>query len=676
MRIRLDRADARRGQEVAAALRAHRRVRSVRWTAAARSLTVHFEVGRRFEAIVDGLRAAMTPPPATDRQARPLWREFLAPAAALLAGLAGQGPAAAAVIAACGLPILRRAWRSLRRRQLTIDVLDVTAVGLLIGTGGLLAAGVSVALIEASDRLRERAAGRARHSIRSLMGLSAGGIRVRRNGSEPRVPAESVIVGDEVVVYPGESVPVDGVVVTGSGSVDTSSWTGEPLPRRVESGVAVLTGSALVDGRIVVDVTATGDDTRAARLAAAMEAALAGETRVSDLALRIADRFVLPVLAGSGLAFLTTRQLERVIAMLIFDLGTGIRVSVPTTVLTTMVVGARQGVLFKSGQAIEELARADVVVFDKTGTLTSSDVSVHGIVPADSVHPDAVLRLAAAAEGHLAHPIARAIRGMARRRALRIVEPERLRYHRGGGVEAVVDGRLVLIGDLRLLWDHGVVDAPERPPDHLAVHMALDGMYAARIRLEDTVRAGAAGTIQQLRRMGMKRIWLASGDRRAAAAAVSRRLGLDGYDAQLMPEDKVAIVARMRAEGRRVVVVGDGINDAPAMAEADASVALPRGADLTREAADIVLLNEDLDGLLTALRLARTAMTIIRQNVALVAVPNAFGMLLATLGLLGPLAAAVLNNGSALLAALNGLRPLMGTTPAPSGAGHMHQSMA
>jgi P-type Cu2+ transporter len=332
-------------------------------------------------------------------------------------------------------------------------------------------------------------------------------------------------------------------------------------------------------------------------------------------------------------------------------------------VLTTMVVGARQGVLFKSGQAIEELARADAVVFDKTGTLTSADISVHGIVPADSLQPDAVLRLVAAAEGHLAHPIARAIRRMARRRAVQVVEPEWLRYHRGGGVEAIVDGRSILIGDLRLLHDHGVAGAPPRPPDQLAVHVALDGIYAAHIRLEDTVRSGAAGTIQQLRMAGMKRIWLASGDRYAAAAAVSRRLGLDGYDAQLMPEDKAALVARLRAEGRRVVVVGDGINDAPAMAEANASVALPRGADLTREAADIVLLNEDLDALLTALRLARAAMTLIRQNVALVAFPNAFGMLLATGGLLGPLAAAVLNNGSALVAGLNGLRPLRAVTP-------------
>lgn len=660
VRIRLDDVDARRGDEVAAALRSHRRVRSVRWTAPARSLTVQFDPGRSFDSIVGSLRPPPGRPPlaAPELPTRPIWREFLAPAAAVVAGVAGAGIASAAVVAACALPVLRRAWRSLRRGRLTIDVLDITAVGLLLGTGGLLAAGVCVSLIEASERLRERAAGRARRAIRGLMGMSPSGIRVRRNGSEPRVPLESVVVGDHVVVYPGEAIPVDGVVVTGSGTMDTSTWTGESLPRAVDAGIPVLTGSSLVDGRIVVGVTATGDHTRAALLAAAMESALAAETRVSDLALRIADRFVVPVLAAAGLTLLATRHLERVVAMLIFDFGTGIRVSVPTTVLATMVAGARRGVLFKSGRSMEELARADVVVFDKTGTLTSSDLSVHRIVTADSRSPDAVLRLSAAAEGHIPHPIARAIRRLARRRDLQLPEPEWLRYHRGGGVEASVDGRHVLIGDLVLLHDGGVADAPSTRPDHLAVHVAIDGRYAASIRLEDTVRTGAAGTVQQLRGAGVRRIWLASGDRPAAAAAVARRLCLDGFSARLMPDDKAALVRRMRADGHRVVVVGDGINDAPAMAEANAGVALPRGADLTRETADIVLLTEDLGGLLVALRLARRAMRLIRQNVGLVAVPNASGMLLATGGLMAPLTATALNNGSALAAGLNALRPL------------------
>jgi Cu2+-exporting ATPase len=671
VRFRLHAAEAYRGQGIAAALAAHPWVASVRWTAPARSVTVEFDPRRTFESIMSRLRPGRvarlpTPEPPT----RSLWRDFLHVGLALAAGLVGGGIASAAVVGLCALPILRRAWRSLRRRRLTIDVLDTIAIGLLLATGGVTAAGISVALIEAGERLRERAAGRARSAVRSLMSMNLGDVRVRRNGSEPRVPADAVVVGEEVVVYAGERVPVDGVVVSGSGALDTSSWTGEALPQSVEAGVSVLTGSAVVDGRIVVDVTATGAQTRAAKLAAALEDALAAQTGVSDLALRIADRFVVPVLAASGAAYLATRQLQRLIAMLIFDFGSGIRISIPTAILSTMVAGTRQGVLFKSGAAIEELARADVVVFDKTGTLTSADVSVHGIVPADSLGRDTVLRLAAAAEGHLPHPIARAIRRLSRRRGLELPEPEWLRYQRGGGVEAVVDGRRVLVGDLGLLEEAGIEGAP-RPSDFLAVHVAVDGRYAACIRLEDTVRSGAAAAIEQLRDAGMKRLWLASGDRYGAAASVSRRLGLDGCSWRLMPEDKARLVRGLRADGHRVVVVGDGINDAAAMAEANVGVAVPRGADLARETADIVLLTESLDGLPIAVRLARDAMVLVRQNVGLVALPNASGMLLAMGGLLGPLAATALNNGSALLAGMNGLRPLAsGGPPAfvPAGA--------
>jgi Cu2+-exporting ATPase len=646
---------------IAGALRLHPAVSSARWRQQTRSLTVQFDPAVSFRRIVAELEAQDHAPAQPEEVSSPGWRDFIRPGAALLAGLTGLGgPVAATIIAASGLPILRRALGSLRENRLNIDVLDAAAVVLMLGTGDVLAAGVSVGLIEGSERIRHRAAGRARHAIRSWMGMSPAGIRVRRNGSEPRVPAEEVTVGDRVVVYPGDSIPVDGVITSGSGSLDTRTWTGEALPREVLAGGAVLAGSTLVDGRIVVEVTATGDETRAGRLSAALEEALAANTQVSDLALRVANRFVLPVITASALVFALTRQMQRVIAMLIVDFGTGVRVAIPTTVLATMVAGVRQGVLFKSGRAVEELAMADVVVFDKTGTLTSGEISVLGITPADSQRPSDVLRWAAAAEGHVPHPIASAIRRAARREGLDLPEPEWLRYHTGGGVEAVVEGHRLLIGDHRLLEAQDVRIPSVHAPQSLAVHVAIDGRYAARIRLRDALKTSAAGAMQRLRHLGVKRIWLASGDHRSTVGAISRQLGLDGYGARLMPEDKVTLVRRFREQGHRVAVVGDGINDAPAMAEANVSVAVPRGADLAREAADIVLLTEDLDDLITAVSLARSAMGLVRQNIGLVAVPNSAGMLLATAGRLSPLMATIFNNGSTILAGVNGLRPLAG----------------
>jgi P-type Cu2+ transporter len=658
VRVRLSHADARRGAELAELLASHPSVTGTRWAGPARSLTVTFDptVSGDLELMLTEAPGGSVREPAHEPE-RPFWKRFLLPGVSLVAGILGLGWVSAAAIAVCAVPVVLRAALSLRARRLSIDVLDTIAVCLLLGMGDTLAAGVSVALIEAGERMREQASGRARRVLRGWLGVTPDGIRIQVNGSEPRVPVERVARGDRVVIYAGESVPVDGVVVGGSATLDTRTWTGEALPRMAALGSTVLAGCALTDGRLVVEVTATGDETRAGRLSVALEEALAANTHVADLARRIADRFVLPVLLVSGGVLVATRQVARAAAILIFDYGTGVRIAIPTTVLATMIVGARRGVLFKSGRALEDLAAADTIVFDKTGTLTSGVLNVQEVDAEDQDIATDALRLAAAAEGHLPHPVARAIRRAGRRQGLELPEPEWVRYHVGGGVEALVEGHEVLAGDARLLEERNVA-VPRDGPESLSVHIAVDGRHLARVRLTDRVKATAAGALEELRRAGIQRLWLASGDRSASASAVCRRLGLDGYAARLMPEDKVSLVERFKAEGSRVAVVGDGINDAPAMAAADVSVAVPRGADLAREAADIVLLSEDLGGLVTAVELSRAATGIVRQNIGLVGGPNSVGMILATLGLLTPLGATILNNGSTVLAGLNGLRPL------------------
>jgi Cu2+-exporting ATPase len=323
-----------------------------------------------------------------------------------------------------------------------------------------------------------------------------------------------------------------------------------------------------------------------------------------------------------------------------------------------MVAGARQGVLFKHGRSIEQLAKVDTVIFDKTGTLTAGRPSVKELVPEPGSDLEEVLRLAAAAEGHLPHPIARAIRGEARRRGLALPQPDDVRYQRGGGVIAVVGRHRVVVGDRRLLYANSV-DLPESATtDSSTALVAVDGRLALSIKLHDRLKDNTRPVVQQLRGAGVGRVWLATGDHPAAAAAVARQLGLDGFNAALMPEDKVGLVRQERATGRVVAVVGDGINDAAALAEADVGIAVQRGADMVRETADIVLLGEDLAGLVAALRLSRAAMGIVRQNIALVTGPNGIGLGLAMFGRLPPLAATLLNNGSTMLGAANALRPL------------------
>lgn len=654
------------GEALRARLGVHPAVRSARWSAATRTITVEHQADTPVATVLATLPPAPEVPPderggGTDPRAvpeRPLWREFGPPVLALGAGLIGAAPLGTAVIAGCALPVVRRALRSAQRGRVTIDTLDTAAVGLLLGTGDLIAAGLSVSLIEGGERLRRRASGRARRVLRGWMGGDARGVRIVDAGSEPRLAVENVVLGMRAVVYPGETVPVDGIVVAGTGSLDQRTWTGESMPVAVMAGKHVLAGSVVVDGRLEVSVTATGDNTRAGRLAAALEDAVAADTRVSDMARRLADRFVLPVLALGGAVFLGTRDVSRLVSLLIVDFGTGIRIAVPTSVLTTMVAGSRRQVLFRNGRAIEALAGVDTVVFDKTGTLTVGHPTVTGIKLLGDLSEVEVLRLAAAAEGHLPHPLARAIRRAARRRGLELPTPITVRYQPGGGVVAVIGAREVMVGDRRMLEAAGVVLGPRATTDSSVVLVAVDGRIAGRIRLRDRVRHDAAATIAQLRQAGIRRVWLATGDHPAAAAAVSRQLGLDGYHAAMMPEDKVALVRRLHAEGARVAVVGDGINDAAAMAEADVGVAVATGAELARDAADVVLGSEDLATLVEAVSLARGAMGLVRQNIALVAVPNAVALGLAMTGSLSPLAATAVNNGSTLLAGVNALRPL------------------
>lgn len=662
VRFQLAEEDRAHGAELARRMAAHPAVSATSWREASRSLLVHFDPSLKSGDLLGALPAtAQEAAPA--RPVVPLWRQMLVPAASLTAGLLVPAAPGSVVIAACALPIARRALRGAVGRKLNIDVLDAVAVGLLLASGDVLAAGVSVGLIETGERIRRRASGRARRVLRSWLGTTPSSVRLHEARRERMIPLDEVKVGDCISVYAGESVPVDGVVIDGHGDLDDKTWSGEAMPRRVMASAQVLAGSSLYDGRVLIEVLASGDETRAAKLAIALEDAIAADTKVSDMFYRIADRFVLPVLATGGIVFALTGQLGRLVSILIIDYGTGFRVSIPTTVLTTMITGARQKVLFKNGRAIEELARVDTIVFDKTGTLTSGKPSVAAIELLADLDRHEVLRLAATAEGQIQHPMAAAIRRAARAEGVQAETPHEVRYQVGGGVISRVGERRVLVGQPALLAEHRIEFPTTSEAGSSVVLVAVDGRPVARLSLRDRVDGNAKEVLQRLRRLGVRRFILATGDRGSAAAAVSRQLGLDEYHGSMMPEAKVDLVRRLRAEGHGVAVVGDGINDALAMAEAGVGIAVPDGAHLARETADVVLLGEDLAPLPTAVRLAREAMGLMRQNIGLVAIPNSLGMGLAVAGQLTPLAATLVNNGSTILAAANALRPLQGTQP-------------
>ncbi len=390
------------------------------------------------------------------------------------------------------------------------------------------------------------------------------------------------------------------------------------------------------------------------------------DTRIENYAGRLADRLVLPAFLLAAAVLVVTRNPTRAASILITDFATGIRVSVPTAVLATMTSAAQAGVVIRSGRALEQLAGVDAVVFDKTGTITEGNPAVSGVRSlSNDLSEDEVLAIAATADQRLNHPVAEAVVGYALARGLAPGRRGQWHYDIGLGVRAEINDQDVLVGSDRLLRREGVnLSAAPGPEAGLSrVYIALDGQLCGVITYADPVRREAQTVIGALRDTHGMEIHLLTGDKTETADAVGRDLGIDpgNVHGELFPEDKAAVIRALRAEGRHVAFVGDGINDLPALAYADVSVSFGSATDVARETADVVLMEDDLRGLPIAFATARQALGLIRQNIAIVGGINLGAMAVTTATGLRPVTAAFLHNGSTVVAALNGLRPLSGT---------------
>ncbi len=573
----------------------------------------------------------------------------------------------AIAIAIAARPIARRAWASVvEHRRLSIDVLDLAAIALTTLRGAYLTPAVMIASVEAGEAIRERTARASRRELDDLVAAMTPEVWIERDGGRVRVSNAEIGAGDVVVVYPGDRIPVDGRILDGAATVDEHKLTGESMPVVRGEGEAVYASTLVREGHVHIGVELIGEETRAGRMVRLMRDAPVHDTRVENHATRVSDRLVAPAFLLSGGLLALTRDPTRAASVLISDLTTGIRVSVPTTILAGLRRAARRGILVRSGSALELLAGVDAIVFDKTGTVTHGEPTITAVVPVDpGTTQEEILRLAASADQRLTHPVAEAV---VRHAAQRGVHPARRTgwsYQLGLGVRAEVEGQTVLVGSDRLLGAHGIDLAGSRPDDAVsAIYVASDGVLRGTMTYADPVRPESAGVMAALRRQGME-THLLTGDRADVATAVARQLGIgpDDVHARLFPEQKAELVRALRARGRRVAFVGDGINDLPALVYADVAVSFGGASDAARETADVVLMDDDLARLPEAIDIARHAGAIVRQNITLVAGVNLGAIALAATGGLGPVAAAVVHNGTSVVAALNGLRPP--TQPGP-----------
>jgi Cu+-exporting ATPase len=547
-----------------------------------------------------------------------------------------------------------------------------------------------IALILLGRLLESRARGRTSQAMRRLIGLAPRTARVLREGSEADLPVVEVVVGDIVLVRPGEKIPVDGVVRGGRTAVDESMLTGEPVPIAKTPGDLVVGATLNTTGSITVEATRVGRDTALAQIVRLVEEAQGSRAPVQRLADRIAGVFVPVVMAVALAAFVVWFDVGPspafifatvvFVSVLIIACPCAMGLATPTAIMVGTGRGAEHGVLAKGGSALEAAASLDVMLLDKTGTVTEGRPAVTDLLVAPGVgdlltigppwDPEAaVLQLAAAVENLSEHPLAAAIVRAARERGLEIPEASAFRAREGRGAAAQVAGRQVMIGSATFLIEQGVDVGPFTDAvDNLAartrtpVLLAVDGVPVALLGLADPVKPTAVAAVRALKAMGLKLV-LVTGDTRKVAIAVAGEVGIDEVESGMLPAGKVAVIKRLQATGQRVAMVGDGINDAPALAAADVGLAIGTGTDVAVEAADVALMSGDLRAAVSAVELSRATMRTIRQNLFwafaynVVGIPIAAGLLYPVAGvLLSPIFASAAMAFSSVFVVTNSLR--------------------
>jgi len=583
------------------------------------------------------------------------------------------------VVFYAGAPFYQGAWTALRHRSANMNTLIALGTGaafldsLVVTVRGghevyYEAAAAIITLILFGRVLEARARGKASEAIRHLRELQPKTARVVRDGAEHDVPIEQVRVDDMVVVRPGEKIPVDGVVREGDSAVDESMLTGESMPVDKKTGDAVYGGTINRSGSLRFEALQVGRATALQQMIELVRQAQGSRAPVARLADVVSGYFTVGVLAIATATFLVWLAfqpfpfaLERFVAVLIIACPCALGLATPTAIMVGTGRGAERGILIKGGAALEAAYRIDTVILDKTGTITHGQPRVTDVMPLHEYAASEVLRMAASAERYSEHPVGRAIVEHAQALAIALEDPAGFRAVAGHGVAARVDGRNITVGS-----SSGPLELPEierlAAEGKTAVAVSVDGQPVGAIGIADTVKPEAAAAVRRLAEMGLE-VWMITGDNRRTAENVARQVGIERVLAEVLPDAKVAEVRKLQAAGKKVAMVGDGINDAPALAQAEVGIAIGTGTDIAKEAASITLMRGDLNGVADALDLARQTMRVIRQNLFwafaynTVGIPIAAGVLYPFTGwLLSPVLASAAMALSSVTVVTNSLR--------------------
>jgi heavy metal translocating P-type ATPase len=601
------------------------------------------------------------------------WPALALATGALALSVAGApffAPAGFGLSAYCALPSFHRAFTAVHyERRLNVDVLDSLAIAVATLQGSLFTTAFMTWLITLGDWIRDQTAAKSRRAIGSLLDFQSKRAWVRRGGEKISVPVSEIAVGETVIVYDGEMIPVDGRVLSGGAAVDQRTITGEAMPIAKRRGDKVFAASVVQEGKVYLRAERAAADSLAAQIVHMVESAPIGETRMQNYAEKFADKLVAPSLGVAGLLYFLSRDINRMLSVLIVDFGTGIRVAAPTAVLAAMSGAIGHGVLIRGGSRMERLCDLDSMVFDKTGTLTLGMPQITAVISYNERgFPAAkILGVAAAAEVRFKHPVAFATVAKAREERIPVPPRTSSKYHVGLGVEAQVNGYHVHLGSERFLRQHHInIKRSLSNCRHASGNgqssliLAVNGEMVGQLVYQDKIRPESPAVISALKERDVRNLVMLTGDNEAAARHVASALGITELHAEILPGEKAEVVRELRRKGRVVAMVGDGINDAAALSYADVGIAMKNGADLARESAHVVLVQDDLSRVVTAIDIARNAVRLVHQNYSIVVGMNVVALALALAGgLIRPELTALISNGSAVVASVNGLRPLI-----------------
>ena len=559
--------------------------------------------------------------------------------------------------------------QTLAQGKIEVPVLDATAIGVSMLRGDYGTAGSVMFLLGVGELLEEWTHKKSVGDLARSMSLNVGKVWLKKDGQEILVPSEKIIAGDEIVVHMGNLIPFDGEVSNGEGMVNQASLTGESVPVRRTLGSVVYAGTVLEEGELTILVKQTGGSSRYEKITAMIEESEKLKSGLESKAEHLADRLVPYSLGGTALTYLLTRNATKALSILMVDFSCALKLAMPISVLSAIREANQHKITVKGGKFLEAVAEADTIVFDKTGTLTKAQPTVAEVVSfSETKSPDELLRIAACLEEHFPHSMAKAVVDAAKEKHLDHEEMHsKVEYIVAHGISTTINGEKAIIGSYHFVFEDENSIIPEGmeekfrhlPEEYSHLYLALEGVLAAVICIEDPLRPEAAEIIRQLKKAGLKKIVMMTGDSERTAKAIAKKVGVDEYYAEVLPEDKANFVEKEKAEGRKVIMIGDGINDSPALSAADVGIAISEGAEIAREIADITVAADDLAEILVLRMLSNRLMKRIHKNYRFIVTFNAGLILLGVGGILQPTTSALLHNTSTLYIGLKSMGNLL-----------------